>query len=70
MDQQSEQMTLDQNTPCSISQTPDSSYQVVEFFKTVPQNTFTVSTATDPKIAQLIAQRKDCEKMLKRSSSA
>jgi chromosome segregation ATPase len=58
MDQQSEQLTMNQNTPCSIPQTLASSSRVLEFLQKVARNTRAESTATDCKIAQLSAQRK------------
>ncbi len=57
MDQQSEQLTMNQNTPCSIPQTLASS-RVLEFLQKVVWNTRAESTATDRKIAQVSAQRK------------
>jgi hypothetical protein len=58
MDQQSGQVTMNQNTPCSIPQIPDSSSRVLEFLQKVVQNTRAESTATDREIVQLRSQRK------------
>ncbi len=57
MDQQSEQLTMNQNIPSS-NPTYDNSSRVFEFLKNLATDSRTESRATDRKIAQLKAQRK------------
>jgi septal ring factor EnvC (AmiA/AmiB activator) len=57
MDQQSEQLTINQNMPSS-NPTYDTSSRVFEVLKNLATDSRTGSTATDRKIAQLKAQRK------------